>query len=89
MKELIIFYLLIINILAFILMYIDKAKAIKHQWRISEKTLIGFALFGGSLGSFIGMKLFRHKTQHPKFYIGIPTILIIELILSYYIFFEI
>ncbi len=69
-------------------MYVDKVKAIKHQWRVQEKTLIGIALIGGSIGSYLGMHIFRHKTKHPKFYIGIPAILIIELIICYYIFFE-
>ena len=88
MRELISCYLIIINIIAFILMYVDKIKAIKHQWRIKESTLIGFAIFGGSIGSFLGMKIFKHKTKHPKFYIGIPVILIVQILLSYYIYFE-
>ena len=88
MKELMSCYFIIINIIAFILMYIDKVKAIKHQWRIQESTLIGFAIFGGSIGSFLGMKIFKHKTKHPKFYIGLPVILIIQVLLSYYIYFE-
>ena len=69
-------------------MYVDKVKAIKHQWRVQEKTLIGISLIGGSIGSYLGMHIFRHKIKHPKFYIGVPTILIIELIICYYIFFE-
>lgn len=88
MRELISCYLIIINIIAFLLMYIDKVKAIKHEWRIKESTLMGFAIFGGSVGGFLGMKIFRHKTKHPKFYIGIPIILIVQLLLSYYIYFE-
>ncbi|MGL4656797.1 MAG: DUF1294 domain-containing protein [Sarcina sp.] len=88
MKELIGCYLIIINIIAFILMYVDKVKAIKHQWRIQESTLMGFAIFGGSIGGILGMQIFRHKTKHPKFYIGMPVILIIQLLLAYYIYFE-
>ncbi|MGL4741585.1 MAG: DUF1294 domain-containing protein [Sarcina sp.] len=88
MKNLIIYYLLIINLVSFILMYVDKVKAIKHQWRIKESTLLGFAICGGCIGSFLGMQIFRHKTKHPKFYIGIPVIMIIEIILSFYLFLE-
>ncbi|WP_297435764.1 DUF1294 domain-containing protein [uncultured Clostridium sp.] len=88
MKDLVSLYLIVINIIGFIIMYVDKVKAIKHQWRVQEKTLIGIALIGGSIGSYLGMHIFRHKTKHPKFYIGIPAILIIELIICYYIFFE-
>ncbi|MGL4762513.1 MAG: DUF1294 domain-containing protein [Sarcina sp.] len=89
MQELIGYYLIIINIIAFILMYVDKEKAIRHQWRIKESTLMGFTIFGGSIGAFLGMQLFRHKTKHPKFYIGIPIILFIQLLFTYYIYFEI
>ena len=89
MQELIGYYRIIINIIAFILMYVDKQKAIRHQWRIKEATLMGFAIFGGSIGAFLGMQLFRHKTKHPKFYIGVPVILIIQLLFTYYIYFEI
>lgn len=58
-------------------MYIDKQKAKKHQWRISEDTLIGVSIIGGGIGTLWGMHVFRHKTKHAKFTIGIP--LIIEL----------
>lgn len=89
MKELVSFYLLVINIISFILMYVDKKKAINHQWRISEHTLMMISLIGGSIGTILGMKIFRHKTKHVKFYIGVPIIFFIQLILSYYIYFEI
>ncbi len=78
----IIIYLIIINIVSFMLYGIDKHKAIEHKWRISEKTLILSAVFGGSIGAFIGMWVFHHKTKHPKFYIGVPAILIVQLFLS-------
>lgn len=74
----IIFYLLIINITGFTSMGIDKRKAIKHLWRIPEKTLFTIALLGGSIGSSIGMYTFRHKTQHKSFVIGIPSIVIVQ-----------
>ena len=72
-------YFIIINFLSFILMYIDKRRAIKKEWRISEHTLILISLLGGSIGSLIGMYTFRHKTKHLKFKVGIPIILVIQL----------
>ena len=65
--ELLILYLFIINISSFILYGIDKQKAIKHKFRISENTLIFSTFIGGSVGAFFGMQFFRHKTKHPKF----------------------
>ena len=76
----ILLYLLIINAAGFLLMLIDKWKARKNLWRIPEKTLLGIALIGGSIGSYAGMRLFRHKTQHPKFSIGIPVIIALQLV---------
>lgn len=78
--RLLIIYLLIINALGFLLMLIDKYKARKNLWRIPEKTLLGVALIGGSIGSYAGMQIFRHKTKHPQFYIGIPIIMAVQLI---------
>ena len=65
-------YLVIINVLGFLIMGLDKAKAKKQKYRISENTLLFVALIGGSLGSYLGMYCFHHKTKHMKFYIGIP-----------------
>lgn len=62
-------------------MFIDKQKAKKHKWRISENALIFVSVLGGSIGSIIGMQLFRHKTKHIKFKLGLPVILIIQIIL--------
>lgn len=76
-------YLLIINGLGFALMFIDKYKATHHKWRISEKTLILIALIGGSVGSFLGMILAHHKVSKKKFIIGIPIIIIGQIILTY------
>lgn len=73
-----IIYLIIINIITFITYGIDKAKARKGAWRITEKTLIGLAVAGGSIGAMAGMSFFHHKTRKPLFKIGIPVILIIE-----------
>lgn len=71
-------YLLIINALGFILMLVDKHKARKNKWRIPEATLMIVAALGGSVGSLLGMYLVRHKTKHPKFFIGIPAILVLQ-----------
>ena len=78
-------YLLLINAAAFLLMLIDKQKARKNRWRIPERTLMLSALFGGSIGALFGMYTFRHKTRHPKFTLGIPAILIGQLILTWYL----
>lgn len=75
-------YLLIINAAAFLLMRADKQRARKKKWRIPEATLMGVAVIGGSLGALAGMYTFHHKTRHPKFYLGIPAILICQLLLA-------
>jgi uncharacterized membrane protein YsdA (DUF1294 family) len=75
-------YLLSINALGFLLMLIDKQKAKKKKWRIPESTLMGVAAIGGSVGSLFGMYTFRHKTLHRKFTLGIPAILIAQLLLT-------
>ena len=74
-------YLIIINAAAFVLMLADKVKARKNAWRISEATLMGVAAIGGSLGGFLGMRLCRHKTKHPKFFIGLPVFLVLHIVL--------
>lgn len=75
-------YLLIVNALGFLLMLMDKQKAKRNLWRIPEATLMGVAAIGGSIGSLLGMYTFRHKTKHPKFYIGIPVILVLQIVLA-------
>jgi len=72
-------YLVLINALALLLMRIDKQKARRGTWRIPEATLMGIAILGGSIGAITGMYLFRHKTKHPKFYIGLPLILVFQI----------
>ena len=81
----IIIYLLIINLLSFLSKAIDKWKAKRGAWRIPEQTLISLVLLGGGIGGIIGMYLFKHKTKKPRFYIGFPVILILEIIISIYI----
>ena len=80
----VIVYLLAINLIGLLIMYIDKRKAIKGNWRIPEKTLILIALLGGSIGTIIGMYWFRHKTKKLRFTIGFPVILLTEIIVITY-----
>ena len=68
-------YIVIMNVIAFVVYGIDKSKARRKRWRIPEHTLIFLAFIGGSVGALLGMYFFHHKTKHPKFYIGIPAIL--------------
>ena len=72
-------YLILINLIAFIAYGADKRNAKKKQWRTPEATLLLLALLGGSLGAFAGMQVFRHKTNHLKFTLGVPLILIVHL----------
>ena len=78
---LLISYVIIMNIIGFALMGIDKHKAKKRAFRIPEATLFTVALIGGSIGSILGMYTFRHKTRHRSFVYGMPAILIIQVIL--------
>ena len=75
----IIAYLLLANVVTFIGYGIDKYKAKKGKWRISETALLLMAFLGGSIGAWLGMKVFHHKSMHKKFYIGVPTIFILQL----------
>jgi len=77
-------YLAIVNIVGFAMMGIDKKRAIRGAWRISEASLFLVALIGGSIGSILGMKTFRHKTKHWYFKYGMPAILILQLVLLSY-----
>jgi uncharacterized membrane protein YsdA (DUF1294 family) len=82
----IIFYcFLALNLLTFIIYGIDKLKAKNAKWRISEATLILLAVIGGSIGAWLGLQVWRHKTQHKKFYIGIPVILILQVVATIYV----
>lgn len=72
-------YLAVINLIGLIIMGIDKHKAKKRAWRVPESTLFVIALIGGSLGTTIGMFLFRHKTRHWYFRYGMPAILIVQI----------
>ena len=72
-------YLVLVNAAAFVLMLTDKRKARHGAWRIPEATLMGIALVGGSVGAIAGMYLFRHKTCHLKFSLGLPLILAVQI----------
>lgn len=71
-------YLLFINVIAFFIYGIDKRRARKGQWRISENTLLGVAFLGGSVGALFGMSVFHHKTRKKKFNVGVPMILVMQ-----------
>lgn len=75
-------YLLVVNLVAFALMGIDKWKARRGAWRISEKMLFLSALLGGCLGGILGMQVFRHKTNHWYFRFGFPVILVLQMVLA-------
>lgn len=81
MIKVFLFYLLIINLTGFLIMFIDKSRAIHKEWRIPEKTLMGISIIGGSVGMLLGMSTFKHKTKHKKFTIGVPFILTLQIIL--------
>ncbi len=78
-------YLVFINFSGFVLMGLDKEKAKADAWRIPEKTLLAIAFIGGSLGIWLGMKFFRHKTRHWYFKYGIPVIFFVELVAMSYV----
>lgn len=81
----IIIYLIVINIIGFLLMFLDKKKAERGAWRIPEKTLFLATLLGGGIGTISGMYVFRHKTKKLKFTLGLPVILILEIVLVIYL----
>ena len=78
-------YFLAVNITSFLLYGIDKFKARKNLWRISEATLLTMAAIGGSIGAWAGMRLWHHKTMHKKFKYGIPLIIIMQIALAVYL----
>ena len=84
----ILIYLLTINLVAFILFGIDKWKAEKQKWRIPESTLLSFAALGGSIGAWIGMKVWHHKPLHKKFKYGVPAIILLQIALVFELYRE-
>ena len=78
-------YVAAVNVVTFFIYGLDKSKAKAGRWRIPEANLIFLAVLGGSVGALAGMRFFHHKTRKPKFYIGIPSILLIQIILIYFL----
>jgi uncharacterized membrane protein YsdA (DUF1294 family) len=76
------------NIVGLAVMGIDKSRARRHEWRIPERTLFLVSLIGGSIGTWAGMYIFRHKTKHWYFVMGMPTILILQVVLGIWVFFR-
>lgn len=84
--KLLLFYLVIINAAGFSFMLIDKEKAKRNLWRISEKVLLITAALGGSLGVLMGMRIFRHKTLHLKFFLGVPALLVLHIVILIFLY---
>lgn len=84
----IIIYLILINILGFLIMFLDKRKAIKGAWRVPEKTIFIVTALGGGIGTIAGMYAFRHKTQKLAFIVGLPFITILEIVTLIYFWFS-
>jgi uncharacterized membrane protein YsdA (DUF1294 family) len=84
--SMLLFYIIGVNVLAFILMGVDKRKAEKRKYRIPERTFWMLALLGSAIGIISGMKVYRHKTKHTSFKIGMPIVLISNIILAGYLF---
>lgn len=82
--DIIIGYLITVNIVSFILYGVDKYKAKRGKWRISEATLLAMAIIGGSIGAWTGMKVWHHKTMHKKFAIGVPIVLVLQVAFAIY-----
>ena len=78
-------YLAVINLVTFFVYGIDKWKAKRSKWRVSEPTLLGMAVIGGSIGAWLGMKAWHHKTLHRKFRYGVPLILVAQIALLIFI----
>ncbi len=76
-------YMVMINIVGLFLMFLDKEKAKRQKWRIKERDLFIVAMFGGSLGIWLGMYVFHHKTKHMSFVLGIPILLIIQIVIFF------
>ncbi len=81
-------YLVLINLIGFISMGVDKRRAVRHDWRTPERMLFLIAIIGGSLGSILGMQAFRHKTKHKRFVFGMPLILILQVALIVFLLYR-
>lgn len=78
MRMMLIYYLLAVNVLTFIVYGVDKWKACRGHWRVPEATLMGLAALGGSVGAWLAMQLFHHKTQKKKFRYGVPALFVLQ-----------
>ena len=85
MANALLYYLIVINVVTFLVYGIDKWKAKQGSWRISEATLLMLAVIGGTIGALLGMQVWRHKTMHLKFKYGLPLILLAQIALIYFI----
>ena len=86
--EYLIYYLIVMNVIGFFIMGIDKRKARHHKWRISEASLLLIALIGGAIGAGFGMLLFHHKTKHLKFLLGVPVLILFNVFAVWYLFYK-
>ncbi len=84
-NNLILIYIVIINIITFIIFGMDKLKAINHKKRIRESTLLGLSFFGGAAGGLLAMYIFRHKTRKPYFSYGLPLMVLVQILAIYFI----
>ncbi len=85
-KQAMLFYLVLFNVIGFTVVVADKYRAKRHKWRIRESRFFLIALLGGGVGVYSGMRIFHHKTKHRYFMWGIPSIVIIQCILAYFIY---
>ena len=81
-----IYALIIINIITFFVYGLDKLKAVNHWWRIPEWVLLGLAVAGGSVGAYLGMMIFRHKTLKPLFRFGVPVIVLLHVMIAVFVY---
>ena len=88
LPHIVLIYLAVINVVTFFMYGIDKWKAKKSKWRIRETALLGLAVLGGSIGAWLGMKVWHHKTLHKKFKYGVPAIIIVQFALIGYILYR-
>lgn len=85
--HIVLIYLVVINMVTFLIYGIDKWKAKKSKWRIRETVLLSLAVLGGSMGAWLGMKVWHHKTKHKKFKYGVPAIIIVQVaLIAYYLY---
>lgn len=81
----ILIYLLLVNITSFVMFGIDKYRAVHKKWRIPESRLLTSAIIGGSAGAVLGMLVWHHKTLRPKFFLGVPAIIIVQTAIAFYL----